>query len=127
MFHAADVNKTFRDSVNELSGDGSDDHSQRRLADRRPHIFGIGDTHGGRGPDAGICWMDFTHLEPTAPPQIVGHTKRTRPVRKGNVVCGNVIRMNQTSRGGEGVLIEKPDTLTALRRQPDGSVSTTLV
>ena len=71
--------------------------------------------------------MDFAHLEPSAPPQIVGHSKKLKPVRKGNVVCGNVIRANNATPGGEGVLIEEPsgDGLTAIRRSPDGGVLVT--
>jgi hypothetical protein len=69
--------------------------------------------------------MDFAHLEPSAPPQIVGHSKRVEPIRKGNVVCGNVIRANHGSPGGEGVLVEEPTSLTAVRRSPDGDVTVT--
>ena len=52
---------------------------------------------------------------------------RGQPVRKGNVVCANVIRMNQRTVGGEGVLIETPEELTFVRRNRDGSVTTNIV
>lgn len=87
---------------------------------RRLFAFGADRT---RGPDAGVCWMDFSHLDRSAPKQIVGHTKRVRPVRKGNVICGNVIRMNSSSSGGEGVLVETPRRVDAVIRGPDGSVT----
>lgn len=83
--------------------------------------------NGGRGPSAGLCWLDFKHLEKLAPPQVVGHSMRERPVRKGNVVCGNVTRMNKSSDGGEGVLIETPEELNFVRRDCRGSVTTNTI
>jgi hypothetical protein len=127
-FHAADANEILRDAASELlARDGGDERVQRRLASRHSDVLGIGDSHGGRGPDAGLCWMDFEHLDASAPPQVVGHTKQFRATRNGNVVCGNVIRMNHGSPGGEGVLVETRDDLTAVRRTPSRDVSTRTV
>ena len=122
-FDVEDVNDDVQTAASELLDvDGDDNAVQKRLERRYDRVFALGD-NGGRGPDAGLCWMDFTHLEPSAPPQIVGHTKRVSPVRNGNVVCGNIIRMNHNSPGGEGVLIEGPSSLEVVRRKPTGSVS----
>ncbi|QLC35313.1 metallophosphoesterase (plasmid) [Halarchaeum sp. CBA1220] len=127
-FDVGDVNDALRDAASELlARDGGDERVQRRLASHHAAILGIGDSHGGRGPDAGLCWMDFAHLEASAPPQVVGHTKHARATRNGNVVCGNVIRLNHGSPGGEGVLVETRDDLTAVRRTPSGDVATTTV
>jgi hypothetical protein len=89
---------------------------------RHPELFELGE-NGGRGPSGGICWMDFQHLSADAPAQIVGHTKHTEPVRRGNVICGNVLRMNRHAAGGEGVLIESPNEVQFVRRRSDGSVT----
>jgi len=126
-FSAAEVNEELRDVASTLIAGDEDDSLHRRIESEHSRVFGIGDSHGGRGPNAGLCWMDFAHLEASAPPQIVGHTKRSRPVRDGNVVCGNVIRMNQGTVGGEGVLIEDESGLTAVHRDSHGDVSTTTV
>ncbi|WP_435102554.1 metallophosphoesterase [Halarchaeum sp. P4] len=125
-FQVADVNERVRDAARDLLETDSE-HVQRRLHDRHADVFGIGDSHGGRGPDAGLCWMDFEYLDANAPPQVVGHTKQFEATRKGNVVCGNVIRMNHRSPGGEGVLVETSDDLTAVRRTSSGGVTTTSV
>jgi len=118
-----DVNDAVQTAASELLDvDGDDRALQKQLERRYDRVFALGGD-GGRGPEAGLCWMDFSHLEPSAPPQIVGHTKRVSPVRNGNVVCGNIIRMNHHSPGGEGVLIEGPDSLEVVRRKPTGSVS----
>jgi len=125
-FEAADVNAQIQAAASELLTEGLTQPTQKRIASNYATICQLG-RNGGRGADAGLCWMDFAHLEPSAPPQIVGHSKRLKPVRKGNVVCGNVIRANNATPGGEGVLIEEPggDGLTAIRRSPDGGVLVT--
>ncbi|OYR68074.1 metallophosphoesterase [Halorubrum ezzemoulense] len=126
-FDVTRVNDVVRNAASELLAvDGDDRTVQKRLERRHGRVFALG-SDGGRGPDAGLCWLDFTHLDPSAPPQIVGHTKRVDPVRNGNVVCGNIIRMNHRSAGGEGVLIESADSLEVVRRKPDGSVSVSSV
>lgn len=126
-FDVKDVNEVVQRAAGQLLNvDGDDTVLQRRLEQGYGRVFGFG-TGGGRGPDAGLCWMDFAHLKSSAPPQIVGHTKHITPARKGNVICGNVIRTNHRSPGGEGVLIEDPTSVTAVRRGPDGSVSVSTI
>jgi len=120
-FRAADVNAQAQAAASELLAEGIDSTTQERIASHYATICQLG-RNVGRGADAGICWMDFAHLESSAHPQIVGHSKRLKPVRKGKVVCGNVIRANQGTPGGEGVLLEEQMGLTAIRRSPDGGV-----
>lgn len=85
-------------------------------------MFGL-DGLKDRGEDAGLLWMDFQHMPADAPPQIVGHTKQAAPTWAGPAVCENVIRTNHGSPGGEAVLLETPDALSTVTRQPDGGVS----
>ena len=123
-----EVNEELREATTDLlkaseSQINSEVPTQEHVQERYERLFALGDD-GGRGPSAGLCWMDFTHLEKSAPPQIVGHTMRQRAVRKGNVVCGNVLRMNERSKGGEGVLFEVPDYLTFVYRLPGGTALT---
>lgn len=94
---------------------------QRSVAEEYDDIFGTGG-RTGRGPGAGICWLDFEHMPGDAPPQVVGHTRHREPTRKGNVVCQNVIRDNRSSPGGEATLVERPGELVALVRDRDGDV-----
>ena len=84
-------------------------------------VFGIG-KNGGQGPGAGVCWLDFAYLDPTAPKQIVGHTKRSRPQKKGNV-----IRLNNPSPGGEGVLNETPTSVESVQQSRNGGVMVEIV
>ncbi|WP_276260651.1 metallophosphoesterase [Haloglomus litoreum] len=121
---AATVNDELRAAASELrSAIGTDDDAavQDRLEDEYDHLFGLGET-SARGPGAGLTWLDFRHLDPTAPPQIVGHSMQTEPVRKGNVVCGNVIRRNESRPWGEGVLVETPEELFGVLRGLDREV-----
>lgn len=94
---------------------------QRAVAEEYDAVFGTGGPTG-RGPGAGIAWLDFQHMPPDAPAQVVGHTRHRRPTRKGSVVCENVIRTNRESPGGEAALVETPDGVVAIRRGPDGGV-----
>nr|WP_267902772.1 metallophosphoesterase [Halovenus carboxidivorans] len=103
-------------------GQTDDPDRQRELVVEYPAVYGV-DGGTGRGPNAGIAWLDFEHMPADAPPQVVGHTRQTRPVRRGNVVCENVIRGNRRSDGGEAVVVETPDGLSALARTPDDTVS----
>ena len=96
--------------------------TQHHVEEAYHRVAGLG-TRGARGPEAGLCWMDFVHLEPSAPPQIVGHSRRDEPVKNGNIVCRNIPRANQSSPGGEGVLVETPADLVAVIRQSNGGVS----
>jgi len=95
---------------------------QRAVAAEYADLFGTGG-RTGRGPGAGITWLDFEHMPEDAPPQVVGHTRHGAPTRKGNVVCENVIRENRRSPGGESALVETPDELVAIRREEDGGVA----
>ncbi len=71
-------------------------------------VFGTGEPFG-RGPEAGLLWMDFKYMKKGAPPQIVGHSRHLKPTRTGDAICQNVIRDNLGSPGGEAVVLESPD------------------
>jgi len=119
------VNDALRDAAETLQNAIGDRHElrvQQRIADEYDRLFKLGE-NGGRGPSAGLCWLDFAHLDKSAPPQLVGHTMHHTPVRRGNVICGNVIRMNQASPHGEGILLETTEALKFVQRQADGSVA----
>jgi hypothetical protein len=105
----------------EVVGTDEDDDVQDAVTDAYPTVFGF-DGETGRGPGAGIAWLDFEHMPGDAPPQIIGHTIQEYPVRRGNVICENVIRKNRPTDGGEAVLLETPDSLVALGRDDDESV-----
>lgn len=112
--------------VLEHIADRTESRINDQVAKQYDQLSGNGEK-GGRGLSAGLCWLDFSHLEPAAPPQIVDHTMRQRPYRTGNVVCGNVIRMNQSASGSEGVLIETPEELTFVHRDRSGAVGTSSI
>jgi hypothetical protein len=107
----------------EAVGAGSEAATQRDVIAAFPEVFGLGG-RTGRGPGAGIAWLDLEHMPADAPPQVVGHTRQDRPRRKGNVLCENTIRNNNSREGGEAVVIETPDRLAALVRDPGGGVRT---
>lgn len=94
---------------------------QEAVIDQSQRVFGF-DGETGRGPDAGLTWMDFEHMPEDAPPQVVGHTRQNAPIRRGNVICQNVIRKNRREDGGEAVIVETPDSITALGRREEGGV-----
>lgn len=125
-FDVASVNTRLRTCTEEVHQEmtGVDSRSvQEDVPERYDLLFGLdGD---GRGPDAGILWMDFHHMPRDAPPQIVGHSRQTAVVRKGNVVCQNTIRSNLGSTGGEAVVIETPDEVTVVTRDRSGTATTT--
>ena len=102
-------------------GTPGDPEAQRAAIDACPEVLGLGG-RSGRGPGAGVAWLDFEHLPGDAPPQVVGHTRHTKPTRKGAVVCENVIRNNRRDEGGEAVLVETPDRLVAVGRDEEGGV-----
>ena len=102
-------------------GTDEDRSVQERLPSEFPAVFGV-DGSTGRGPDAGVAWLDFEFMPEDAPPQVVGHTRQDEIRRRGNVLCQNVIRNNRRTEGGEGVVVETPDTLVSLVRAEDGSV-----
>ncbi|MFB6169122.1 MAG: metallophosphoesterase [Haloferacaceae archaeon] len=131
--HAGDADGVDVDTVNESArraGDellaamdsGQYDSAQADVPRRFADVFGLGGSMG-RGADAGILWMDFQHMPADAPPQVVGHTKQRAPTWAGRAICENVIRTTHGSPGGEAVLVETPDALSTVTRQPDGSVS----
>lgn len=102
-------------------GTADDLAAQEELIVEYPRVYGVGG-RTGRGPDAGVAWLDFEHLPADAPPQVVGHTRQDMPNQKGSVICQNVIRNNRRSDGGEAVVVETPDELTVLSRSADGEV-----
>lgn len=83
-------------------------------------VFGLGGQFG-RGPSAGLLWMDFEHMRETAPPQVVGHSRQQRVTRTGNAICENVIRTNLGVPGGEAVVIERPDGIAAVTNTGSGA------
>lgn len=94
---------------------------QEAVVEEHPLVFGYGE-ETGRGPGAGLTWLDFEYMPEDAPPQIVGHSRQDAPLRRGNVVCQNVIRENRRNDGGEAVIVETPDSVRALGRTSDGGV-----
>ena len=102
-------------------GTPADRETQLAAIEAYPDVLGLGG-RTGRGPGAGVAWLDFAHLPADAPPQVIGHTRHDEPTRKGVVVCGNVIRNNVHREGGEAVLVETPESLVALVRDGDGGV-----
>ena len=99
----------------------ADHETQLAAIEAYPDVLGLGG-RTGRGPGAGVAWLDFGHLPADAPPQVVGHTRHDEPTREGAVVCENVIRNNVRAEGGEAVLVETPDRLAAVVREADGGV-----
>jgi hypothetical protein len=128
-FTAGTLNDELRAAASELrSALGTDDEQavQNRVETEYDRLFGLGES-GARSPGAGCCWLDFTHLDSSAPPQVVGHSMQTEPVRDGNVVCGNIIRRNTSSPRGEGVLVETPEGVYGVVRGLNGAVETSEV
>jgi hypothetical protein len=123
-YDARAVNESLVTAASDLLdvvGTDEDDEVQDAVTDAYPSVFGF-DGETGRGPEAGIAWLDFEHMPGDAPPQIIGHTIQESPVGRGNVICENVIRKNRPTDGGEAVLLETPDSLVALGRDDDESV-----
>jgi len=123
-YDVREVNDELVDGASVLL-DGLDEpdalERQTWVVDSHRRVLGYGG-ETGRGPDAGIAWLDFEFLSRDAPPQVVGHTRQDEPLRRGAVVCQNVIRNTRRSDGGEAVVVETPATLAALRRTPGGGV-----
>ncbi|PSP26878.1 protein tyrosine phosphatase [Halobacteriales archaeon QH_2_65_14] len=123
-FTAREVNEELVEGTQRLLGalgDSDEIETQERVVESLPRVFGY-DGETGRGPNAGLTWLDFEYMPEDAPPQVVGHTRQDTPVRRGNVVCGNVIRNNRRKEGGEAVIVETPDSIAALGRDEDGDV-----
>jgi hypothetical protein len=110
------------DEVSGAIGTDEDPTVQESVTESYPRVFGF-DGRTGRGPDAGIAWLDFEFMPEDAPPQVVGHTIQRSPARRGSVVCQNVIRKNRRADGGEAVFVETPDRLAAIVRTEDGGVT----
>lgn len=106
----------------DLIGDPADEDGQADLVEDFPLVFGLGGV-SGRGPGAGLVWLDFEYLPADAPPQVVGHSRHDRLIQQGTVVCQNVIRNNLGRDGGEAVVVETADQLIGLTRTADGGVS----
>lgn len=123
-YDVVSVNDQLADAADELYGAvGTPDDAgvQTTVTDAYPDVFSF-DGHTGRGPGAGIAWLDFEYMPEDAPRQVVGHTVHRYPVREGTVICGNVIRKNRRRDGGEAVLVETPGGIAALGRNADGEV-----
>ena len=123
-YDAASVNDALvsaAETLAEAVGSPHDATVQQEVIDGYPAVLGLGG-RTGRGPGAGIAWLDFAHMPAGAPPQVVGHTRHDAPTRKGAVVCQNVIRNNLGRDGGEAVVVESSEGLRALVRGSDGSV-----
>jgi hypothetical protein len=121
-FDVASANRQARTAAKALlDGDavGPDDDTQRTVIAERNLVFGLGGRNG-RGADARLLWMDFSHMTAAAPPQVVGHTRQRTPTTVGDVACQNLIEANQGTPGGEGVFVETPAGLEAVLRTADG-------
>jgi hypothetical protein len=124
-YEVATVNDALVSAAGTLAeavGSPHDATVQQEVVDGYPAVLGLGG-RTGRGPGAGIAWLDFAHMPADAPPQVVGHTRHDEPTRKGAVVCQNVIRNTLGQEGGEAVVVETPEDLRALVRGSDGSVA----
>lgn len=122
----AAVNQSAREAATELLESldaGRYQSVQSQIPERYDDLFGLGGRYG-RGEEAGILWMDFTHMPADAPPQIVGHSRHRTPTRTGEAVCENVIRETNDSPGGEAVLVETTQKLYSVTRLSDGGVTT---
>jgi hypothetical protein len=123
-YDAVDVNETLIQGTEAVldSTDAPDAFEcQEQIASDHQRVFGY-DGETGRGPNAGLTWLDFEHMPEDAPPQVVGHTQHENLMRRGNVICQNVLRSNRHEDGGEGVIVETPDKIAALGRTADDSV-----
>lgn len=119
-------NESLIEAANELQaalGTLEDSELQSKLPEQYPQILGTGD-RGPKGPGAGLVWVKFDHLPTDAPPQVVGHTRQTKPKTKGNVHCQDLILNNRDSQGGHGIFVETPESLVALIRDSNHGVNT---
>jgi hypothetical protein len=103
----------------------SDVTTQETIIQKYARVLGTGDGMNPKGKGAGLVWLDLQHLSPTAPAQVVGHTKFQTPKKKNNIVCQNVITVNEKkgSPGGETVFVETPSELVAITRMSDGGTT----
>lgn len=123
-YEAATVNEELVAGTEQLLETlGADDAFDRQeaISEEYQSVLGYaGET--GRGPGAGLAWLDFEYMPDDAPPQVIGHTRQQAPVRRENVICENVIRENRRNDGGEAVLVETPDSIVALGRNASDEV-----
>ncbi len=123
-YDGADLNDELVAAVEDLEpaiGTAEDEAVQGRLVEDYRSVLGLGGV-SGRGPGAGIAWLDFRHMPADAPPQVVGHSRQDGLTVEGTVLCENVIRNNLERMGGEAVTVETPDRLLGLTRAGDGEV-----
>lgn len=130
-FSIPETNETLREAGEILkrgleSGSSEWFDAQEEAYDVAEKIVGMGSSGGDpvRGPNAGLLWMDFQYMEEDAPPQVIGHTRTDHPVRRGNVVNVNTIRVNLDTPGGESITVATESSIDALIRAADGSVET---
>ncbi|MBB6644793.1 metallophosphoesterase [Halobellus ruber] len=127
-FDVAAANEQARDAARRLVTMLREGRYREHQLDILPDydlVFGLGGQFG-RGPSAGLLWMDLEHMKRGAPPQVVGHSRQASPTRRGNVICENVIRNNLGVPGGEAVVIERPDGIAAVTNSPSGATVTEL-
>ena len=110
------------DRLGEHLADEAATDVEAQLVEDHPLVLGLGSLNG-RGPGAGLVWLDFRHMPPDAPKQVVGHSRQDRLTADGAVLCENVIRNNLHHPGGEAVTVETPDGLYGLTRERDGEVT----
>jgi hypothetical protein len=123
-YDSKDVNEMLVDGTQQVLDDiGKPDAFERQEEIVNDHrlVFGY-DGETGRGPNAGITWLDFEHMPKDAPPQVIGHTQQETLIRRGNVINQNILRSNRNEDGGEGVIVETPENIAALGRTAEGSV-----
>lgn len=124
-YDVATVNESLIDAAAELAdalGTPAETAVQSRLPTEYPAVLGTGD-RGVKGPGAGLVWLSYEHLSTESPPQVVGHTRHEQPQANGNVYCQDILQDNLGSPGGEGVFVETPESIAAVRRTPDGGVT----
>ncbi len=126
-YNPADVNESLVEVAELLLpviGTKEDSQMQSQLATDYEFVLGKGNRRV-KGPSAGLVWLDYDHLSPDSPPQVVGHTRHQNPNSKGNVHCQDILQENLDSAGGEGIFLETPGSLTTLIREPNDDVATT--
>ena len=125
-YDATTVNESLIEAAAEMEtavGTAEDSMVQSALPEKYPQVLGTGN-RGVKGPEAGLVWVKFDYLSPDAPPQVVGHTRQSRPQTKGNVHCQDLILENRDSPRGQGVFLETSESLVAVRRDSVGNVVT---
>ena len=125
-YEVSTVNESLIEAAAELKmaiGTPEDSVIQSELPEKHPEVLARGN-RGVKGPGAGLVWIKFDHLPADAPPQIVGHTRQTRPQTNGNIHCQDLLLENRDSPGGQGVFVETPESLVAVLREREWGVGT---